>query len=97
MKGGGKYERKEGDMKEGSRASLLLLLSFPRKRESIFAWQGGWLAHKQSGDYASLGLYPMRSSTLVIRFFIGPSASARAVASGSTAGLPIFRRISVAD
>ena len=45
----------------------------------------------------SLGLYPMRSSTLVIRFFIGPSASASAVASGSTAGLPIFRKISVAD
>ncbi len=33
--------RKEGDMKEGSRASFPLLLSFPRKRESIFTWQGG--------------------------------------------------------
>ena len=46
--------RKEGDMKEGSRASfplllsLPLLLSFPRKRESIFAWQGGGLASHQT-------------------------------------------------
>ena len=30
-------------MKEGSRASFPLLLSFPRTRESIFTWQGGCL------------------------------------------------------
>ena len=40
--------RKEGDMKEGSRALLPLLLSFPRKRESIFAWQGGGPGYKQT-------------------------------------------------